>query len=64
MDLGANVLVVVALIIAIYLSRRAAPPAMSEETEMGQGSARKGDEVESYLREINGQLVRFKRECA
>jgi uncharacterized membrane protein (DUF373 family) len=64
MDLGANVLVVVALIIAIYLSRRASPPAMSEETEMGQGSARKGEEVESYMREINGQLVRFKRECS
>lgn len=62
MDLGANVLVVVALIIAIYLSRRASPPAMSEETEMSQSSARKGDEVESYTREINGQLVRFKRE--
>jgi uncharacterized membrane protein (DUF373 family) len=62
MDLGANVLVVVALIIAIYLSRRASPPAMSEETDMSQGSARKGDEVESYMREINGQLVRFKRE--
>jgi uncharacterized membrane protein (DUF373 family) len=62
MDLGANVLVVVALIIAIYLSRRASPPTMSEETDMSQGSARKGDEVESYMREINGQLVRFKRE--
>jgi len=54
----------VALIIGIYLSRRASPPAMSEETEMSQSSARKGDEVESYMREINGQLVRFKRECS
>ena len=36
MDLGANVLVVVALIIAVYVSRRASLPAMHEKTEATQ----------------------------
>ena len=61
MDLGANVLVVVALIIAVYLSRRASLPAMSERTETTQGSDGQGDWVESHMQEPDGQLIRFKK---
>src|SRR6185312_6183915 len=43
MDLGANVLVVVALIIAIYVSRRASPPVMAEGAETAQGTDRTGE---------------------
>lgn len=64
MDLGANVLVVVILIIAVYVSRRASQPTVAEGTEAAQGTDRKGDGTESCLQEINGQLVRSKKECA
>jgi hypothetical protein len=62
MDLGVNVLVVVVLIVAIYVSRRASLPAMTEKTEVARGTDRKGDSAESYRREIDGQLVKFKKE--
>ena len=62
MDLGANVLVVVVLIVAIYVSRRASLPARSERTEMTRGTDRQGDRAESCRREIDGQLVKFKKE--
>jgi len=64
MDLGANVLVVVALIIAIYVSRRVSLLVMTEGTETAHGIDRKGDRAESCLREIDGQLVTFRKECA
>jgi uncharacterized membrane protein (DUF373 family) len=64
MDLGANVLVVVILIIGVYVSRRASLPTMTEGTEAAQGTDRKGDRTESCLQEIDRQLVRFKKECA
>lgn len=38
MDLGANVLVVVALILALYVSRRASIPAVTERADVIQGS--------------------------
>ncbi len=62
MDLGANVLVVVVLIVAIYVSRRASLPARTERTEMTRGTDRQGNSAESCRREIDGQLVKFKKE--
>jgi uncharacterized membrane protein (DUF373 family) len=62
MDLGANVLVVMILIIAVYLSRRASLPAMNEGNEGAQGPDRKDDRAESCRQEIDGQFVRFKKE--
>ena len=62
MDLGANVLVVVVLIVAIYVSRRTSLPAMTERTEVTQGPDRKGESAASYRREIDGPLVKFKKE--
>ena len=38
MDLGANVLVVVVLILALYVSRREPLPAMTEQDEVSRGS--------------------------
>lgn len=64
MDLGANVLVVVILIIAVYVSRRASLPTVTQGTEATQGTDRKRDGTESCLQEIDGQLVRFKKGCA
>jgi uncharacterized membrane protein (DUF373 family) len=64
LDLGANVLVVVVLIIAVYVSRRASLPTVADGTEAAQGTDRKGDKAELCLREIDGQLIRFKKECA
>lgn len=64
MDLGANVLVVVALIIAVYVSRRASLPAVTEGVETAQATDRKGDRAESCLREIDGPFFRFKKEYA
>lgn len=49
MDLGANVLVVVVLIIAIYVSRRAFPSPMIERAEVAPGSDRKVVEANSYM---------------
>jgi|GEM_PF-384152 len=63
MDLGANVLVVVALIIAIYVSRRASPPVMAEGAETAQGTDRTGERAKSCPQETDGQL-RFKKEYA
>ena len=51
MDLGANVLVVVALIIAVYVSRRSSLPAMHERTETTQVIDDQDGSVESRLRE-------------
>jgi uncharacterized membrane protein (DUF373 family) len=65
MDLGANVLVVVVLIVAVYVSRRATLPTVADGTQTVQGTDREGDKAELCLREIDGQLVvRFKKECA
>ncbi len=64
MDLGANVLVVVALIIAIYVSRRASLPVMAEGAETVQGTDRPGERAESCPQEMDGELVRFKKEYA
>lgn len=66
MDLGANVLVVVALIIAIYVSRRASLPVMAEGAETAQGTDRTGERAEScpQEQEMDGELVRFKKEYA
>jgi uncharacterized membrane protein (DUF373 family) len=64
MDLGANVLVVVALIIAIYVSRRASLPVMAEGTETAQYTDRTGERAESCPQETNGQIVRLKKEYA
>ena len=61
MDLGANVLVVVALIIAVYVSRRASLPAV---TESAQATDRMGERAESRPQETDGQLDRFKKEYA
>ena len=62
MDLGANVLVVVALIIAVYVSRRASLPAMNERTETAQVVDCHDGSVESRMRESDGQLNRLKKE--
>jgi uncharacterized membrane protein (DUF373 family) len=64
MDLGANVLVVVALIIAIYVSRRASLPVMAEGSEMAQYTDRMGERAESCPQETDGQIVRLKKEYA
>ncbi len=64
MDLGANVLVVVALIIAVYVSRRAFLPAVTEGAETAQVTDRMGERAESRLQETDGQLDRFKKEYA
>ena len=62
MDLGANVLVVVALIIAVYLSRRASLPAMNERNETTQGVDCQDHSVKSRIQESDGQFIRFKNE--
>ena len=62
MDLGANVLVVVALIIAVYLSRRASLPAMNERNETTQGVDCQDHYVKSRIQESDGQFIRFKNE--
>ena len=62
MDLGANVLVVVALIVAVYLSRRASLPTVNERNETTQVVDCQDDSVESRMRDSDGQLVRFKKE--
>jgi uncharacterized membrane protein (DUF373 family) len=64
MDLGANVLVVVVLIIAVYVSSRASLPTVANGTEAAQGTDRKGARTESCRQEIDGQLGRFKKEYA
>jgi uncharacterized membrane protein (DUF373 family) len=64
MDLGANVLVVVILIIGLYLSHRTSLSAMNEGTETDHRTDPKGEMAWSCPREIDGQLVRFKKECA
>ncbi|MCS6306182.1 MAG: phosphate-starvation-inducible PsiE family protein [Nitrospira sp.] len=64
MDLGANVLVVVALIIAVYVSRRASLPAVTEGAETAQVTDRMGERAESRPQETDGQLDRFKKEYA
>ena len=64
MDLGANVLVVVALIIAVYVSRRASLPAVTEGAQTAQVTDRMGERAESRLQETDGQLDRFKKEYA
>lgn len=64
MDLGANVLVVVILIIGVYLSHRASPQAMNQGTETDSYTDLKGERAWSCAREIDGQLTRSKKECA
>jgi uncharacterized membrane protein (DUF373 family) len=64
MDLGANVLVVVALIIAVYVSRRASLPVVTEGAESAQATDRMGERAESRPQETDGQLDRFKKEYA
>lgn len=64
MDLGANVLVVMILIMAVYLSRRASLSTMNEETETARRTDRKCDRGELCPREADELLVGFKRECA
>jgi len=62
MNLGANVLVVVVLIVTIYVSRRGSLPAMTERTEVPRGLDRKGESGESCRWEIDGPLVKLKKE--
>jgi uncharacterized membrane protein (DUF373 family) len=64
MDLGANVLVVVVLIVAVYVSRRSSPPATIAGSEVVQGSDRKSEETEWRLRESGAQVIRSKKEYA
>jgi uncharacterized membrane protein (DUF373 family) len=64
MDLGANVLVVVALIIAVYLSRRASLPPVNERYETTQVVDCQNDGLGSRMRESDGQLIRLKKEYA
>lgn len=64
MDLGANVLVVVALIVAVYVSRRASPPATISESEAVQGADRESEETEWRMRESGAQGIRIKKEYA
>lgn len=64
MDLGANVLVVVILIIAVYVSRRASLPTVTEGIDMARRTDRKGDGTEPCLQEIDGQLIRFRKESS
>ena len=64
MDLGANVLVVVVLIIAVYVSRRSSPPATIAESEAVQGADCKSEETEWRLRESGGQVITVKKGCA
>ena len=54
MDLGANVLVVVVLIVAIYVSRRASLPAMTQTTN----TRRSNRKVDSASREIDGYVAK------
>lgn len=63
-DLGANVLVVVALIIAVYVSRRASLPVMAEGAERAQCTDRTYERVESCPQEMDGQIGRLKKEHA
>jgi uncharacterized membrane protein (DUF373 family) len=63
MDLGANVLVVVVLIVAVYVSRRAALPTMTERTAGALGNGPKGDRTEPCAQATDGH-VRFKKEYA
>ena len=62
MDLGGNVLVVVILILAIYLSHRTAPPARMERTEMDHHLAPRGERAWSCPRESDRQPIGFKKE--
>lgn len=62
MELGVNVLVVVILILAIYLSHRTAPPAMIERTEADHHTAQRGERAWSCPRESDRQLIGFKKE--
>ncbi|MDX2252271.1 MAG: phosphate-starvation-inducible PsiE family protein [Nitrospira sp.] len=64
MDLGANVLVVMILIMAVYLSRRASLPALSEGTETARRSDRRCDRAKLCPREVDEQLGEFKKEYA
>lgn len=64
MDLGANVLVVVALIIAIYVSRRASLSVMAEGAERAQYTDRTGERGKSCAQETDGQIGRLKKEHA
>jgi uncharacterized membrane protein (DUF373 family) len=64
MDLGANVLVVVVLIVAVYVSRRSSPPATIAESEAVQGADCKSEETEWRLRESGAQVIRSKKEYA
>jgi hypothetical protein len=63
MDLGANVLVVVVLIVAVYVSRRASLPVMTERTAGTPGNGPKGDRTEPCAQVTDGH-VRFKKEYA
>ena len=52
------------LIIVVYISHRVSLLAMNEGIETAQVTDRKGDRAGSCMPEINGQLIRFKRECS
>lgn len=64
MDLGANVLVVVILIVAVYLLRRTSPPAMNEGTETAHRISLTGERAWSCPSAHDGRLTRFKKEYA
>ncbi len=53
-----------ALIIAVAISYRVFLLAMNEGIETVQSTDRKGDRAESYMRETEGRLIRFKEECS
>lgn len=64
MDLGANVLVAVILIIALYFSRRTTLPAMNEGTEPAHRTSLMDESAWSCPRESDGQRIRFKKAYA
>lgn len=64
MDLGANVLVVVILIVAVYLSRRTSPSAMNEGADTACRTSLTGERAWSRPRACDGRLIRFKKAYA
>jgi uncharacterized membrane protein (DUF373 family) len=63
MDLGANVLIVVALIVAVYVSRRASSSAMVAESEATQRSDRRADTTGWCMRGAADRLSRLRRDA-
>ena len=64
MDLGANVLVVVILIVALYLSRRTVLPTMNEGAEPAHRTSLTGERAWVCLPERDGQRTRLKKAYA